>query len=367
MKLLTTSKNPVDRLFLGLVLILLAIGFFIFSSATLGLLARGSSFGTILLKQSVMGLAGGVGAYILSRVHYRHLRKIAFFAFIGSAMLTALILIPGLGFEHGGATRWLLVGGYSFQPAEFLKLGTVLYLAALFSSRYIKPSQFKQGLLPVILILSLVSGLLVTQPDTGTIAVIGVTAFCMYIVAGGRWLHAGILAAIATIAIVILVLNKSYIEERLIAFWNLDCTVAGSSYQVCQAKLAIGSGEIFGRGFGQSIQKFNLLPEQIGDSIFAVAAEEWGFVGSVTIVVLFALFTLRGLYLASHAPDTFARLLVVGIVILIASQSFVNIAAMLSLVPITGVPLLFISQGGTALIGALLGVGIILNISRYRT
>jgi len=368
MKIFRATKKPVDKIFLGLTLTLLGLGFFIFSSASLGLLASGTSFASVTLKQFAIGIVGGgIGTYILSRIHYPHLRKVAFWVFLSSMILTALVLIPGIGLTHGGATRWLVVGGFSFQPAEFLKLGTVLYVAALFSSRYMNPVHFKQGLLPLVIILTLVASLLVSQPDTGTIVVIGITIFAMYLAAGGSKLHAIIFALLGLIAFVALVLARPYIADRLITFLYPDRDAQGSGYQIKKAELAIGSGQITGRGFGQSIQKFNLLPEPVGDSIFAVAAEEWGFVGSVAIVLLFMFFTLRGLYLAARAPDTFARLLAVGIVILIASQSFINIGAMLQLIPLSGVPLLFISQGGTALLGALFGVGIVLNISRYRT
>lgn len=368
MHILTKSKNPVDRVFLILVAILIVFGLFIFSSASLGLLARGTSFSSVAFKQFVIGvIGGGVSAYFLSRIHYRNLRKIAFWVFILSLILTGLVLVPGLGFTHGGATRWLSIGGFTLQPAEFLKLGTVLYVAALYSSRHVHPDRFKEGLLPLIAILALVGGLLVMQPDTGTFAVIAVSLFSMYLVAGGRWRDIALLILLGVMALGVLAWQKPYIADRLKTFFHPDHDSLGSAYQVQQALLAVGSGEIFGRGFGQSVQKFNLLPEPVGDSIFAVAAEEFGFVGSTIIILLFVAFTLRGLHLAAHAPDSFARLLIIGIVILISSQSFVNIGAMLGIVPLTGVPLLFISKGGTALFAAMTSIGIVLNISRYRT
>ncbi|MDP3955730.1 MAG: FtsW/RodA/SpoVE family cell cycle protein [bacterium] len=368
MKFLTESKNPVDKVFLIIVVILLTFGIFIFSSASLGLLARGESFVAVALKQFVVGIVGGgIGAYMLSRFHYRNLRKIAFWFFVASVFLTALVFVPGLGYSHGGATRWLNIGGFRLQPAEFLKLGTVMYLSALFSSKHIQPDKFRQGFLPLFGVLGIVSGLLYMQPDTGTLAVIVFTSGVLYFIAGARWKHIATLGIICALAIAGLTISKHYIFDRIVTFLNPQNDAQGAGYQVQKALLAVGSGQIFGRGFGQSVQKFNLLPEPVGDSIFAVAAEEFGFIGSVTIVLLFLFFTLRGLYLAARAPDTFARLLIIGIVILISSQSFVNIGTMIGLVPLTGVPLLFISQGGTALLAALLGVGIILNISRYRT
>jgi len=175
-----------------------------------------------------------------------------------------------------------------------------------------------------------------------------------------------VLALLGLLAGGLLVISKPYIRDRLTTFMNPSADSQGSSYQVQQSLIAVGSGHIVGRGFGQSVQKFSYLPEPIGDSIFAVAAEEWGFVGSTLIVFLYLVFLLRALWLARRAPDMFGRLLIVGLATVVTVQSFVNIASMLALFPLSGMPLIFVSKGGTAMLVTLASIGIILNVSKYR-
>ncbi|MFC1733941.1 FtsW/RodA/SpoVE family cell cycle protein, partial [candidate division KSB1 bacterium] len=282
-----------------------------------------------------------------------------------SLVATAFVFVPGFGFELNGARRWVSILGFSFQPAEFLKLGFVLYLAAYLSGVKNKIGEFKHGLIPFALIMGIPSVILLLQPDTGTVLVLASAGIAMYITAGGKARDILILFLIGIIALSALAYQRPYIRDRLETFIRPGANLQESGYQLNQSLIAIGSGEIFGRGFGQSVQKFNYLPEPIGDSIFAVAAEEFGFAGAFVLIMLFLSFSFRGLKIASRAPDYFSGLLVVGIVILIISQSFINIGSMLGVFPLTGLPLLFISHGGTAMLFALGSVGIVLNISKY--
>ncbi len=204
------------------------------------------------------------------------------------------------------------------------------------------------------------------QPDTGSVLVIAVAGLAMFVTAGGRWRDVFIAGLIGIIFLAGLAYSRPYIFDRIETFIKPGEDLQGSSYQLNQSLIAIGSGQIFGRGFGQSVQKFNYLPEPIGDSIFAVAAEEWGFVGSTVLIFLFLAFAIRGLKIATWSSDIFGGLLATGIVILITVQSLVNIASMLGVFPLTGMPLLFVSHGGTALFFAMAEVGIILNISKQR-
>jgi cell division protein FtsW len=207
---------------------------------------------------------------------------------------------------------------------------------------------------------------LMLQPDTGTLSIMVASGIAMSIAGGVRIRHLALLGIIALLALTALAISRPYLMDRITTFMDPASDPHGSGYQIKQSLIAVGSGGWFGRGFGQSVQKFSYLPEPIGDSIFSVAAEEFGFLGSVSIVGLFLFFALRGLMIASRAPDRFGGLTVVGIVILLITQSFLNIASMLGLVPLTGEPLAFISHGGTALFFALAGVGIILNISSHK-
>ena len=253
------------------------------------------------------------------------------------------------------------------QPSEFLKLGFVFYFASWLSAVKNHVRSLLFGLLPLSVMMGLVGFLLLKQPDTGTFMIILGTAVAMFITAGAPWRYIGILGVSAVLGIALLSILRPYVQDRIFVFLNPALDPLGAGYQIKQSLLAIGSGEFFGRGFGQSVQKFNFLPEPISDSIFAVFAEEFGFLGGALLITLFIFFAFRGLYIAKHAPDYFSRLITVGLVILITSQAFLNIGSVLGVFPLTGLPLPFVSHGGTALMTTLLSVGIILNISKYKT
>jgi len=359
--------QKVNKLFLISTILLTVAGFFIFTSASLGLLAKeGGSFKDIAFNQIFLGLfLGTIALIVLSRIDYRVWRKYSLYIFLFSIVLTLLVFVPGLGFEHGGARRWLNLGSISFQPSEFLKLGFIIYFSAWLSGIKSGIGKISQGLIPFI-VLILATSFLLLQPDTDTFLIICVTGVAMFIAAGCKWRDIMIILVIGILGFTYIAFSKPYIQQRISTFFDPGSDSLGASYQIQQSLIAIGAGGFSGRGLGQSIQKFGFLPEPIGDSIFAVAAEEFGFLGSVTLIFLFVFFTLQGLRVAKEAPDLFGGLLTVGIVILIVSQSFFNIAAMLGIVPLSGMPLLFVSHGGTALFFTLSSVGIVLNVSRHK-
>lgn len=361
-------SRQIDKLFLGIVILLVAGGFFIFISAALGLAARdGVTFGAVAFNQIFFGLF--LGAILLvwfSKIPYAFWKKNSVYIFIFSLVLTALVFAPHIGFEYGGAKRWLLLGPLTFQPAEFLKFGVVLFLAAWFSSVKTKIGTFRWGFLPLVAVIGLAGVLLLLQPDTGTFLVILAASMSVFLVAGGRWRHLAMLIAGLLAGATVLIFTRPYLMDRVMTFLDPSRDPTGSGWQIQQALIAVGSGGVFGRGFGQSIQKFNFLPEPIGDSIFAVAAEEFGFIGAIALIALFVFFLLRGLHIARRAPDNFSGLLVTGIVTMIVAQSFLNIAALIGVMPLTGLPLIFVSHGGSALLIALAEIGIVLGISRYQ-
>lgn len=356
-----------DRTFLFTVITLVVVGFFIFASASLGLLARGgASFSSVAFSQLFLGMfLGSIALFVMSNIHYKHLKKYSIYIFIASFAATLLVFVPGLGISHNGATRWIEVFGLSFQPAEFLKLGFVIYFAAWLSGIRDKLHTFAYSVVPFIVLVGIVGLPLLLQPDTGTYLVVIAAGIAMFIAAGARIRDLFVLLLAGLLGAAALVLARPYIMDRILAFLDPSRDPLGTSYQIQQSLIAIGSGGLFGRGFGQSIQKFNYLPEPIGDSIFAVLAEEFGFIGSFMLIFLFLFFAWRGLRIAGRAPDHFGGLLVLGIVILIVAQSFINMASMLGVFPLTGLPLLFVSHGGSALFFTLLSVGIILNVSKY--
>lgn len=357
-----------DAVFLTITIILLSAGFFILASASLGMVAKTDKNAYYpLLKQM---LVGGVGGFILllatSRIHYKNWRKWALPLFIFSFLLTLLVLVPKIGFLHGGAKRWLLLGPFSFQPSELLKFSFVVYLSSWLAKRKNEIGSFRSGLLPFLIIAGFAAIALVLQPDIGTLGVMCITGAILFFLAGGKFTQIGIVIIAGLVALAILVSARPYMKSRVLVFMNNSFDTQGAGYQLNQAKIALGSGGIFGRGFGQGLSKFNNLPEAMGDSIFAVTGEEFGFLGTVSLVFLFVVFLYRALAIASSVPDSFGRLLVSGIAILIVLQAFINMYAIVGLVPLTGLPLIFISQGGSALAIAMAEIGVILNVSKSR-
>ncbi len=362
------KENRVDWWFLVSVITMTAVGFFIFSSASLGLFAReGARFSSVAFSQIFFGIfLGSVACFITSKINYLFWKKYAFYFFIASIIATLLVFVPGIGFAHGGAARWISILGFSFQPSELLKIGFLIYIAAWISGIKKNVETFKLGMLPFAVLTGIVGIVLLAQPDTDTYIILAGTALGMFMISGGKWKHIAIVVASALVVFALIALARPYIRERLLVFIHPSHDQLGSSYQLNQSLIAIGSGRFLGRGFGQSVQKFNFLPEPIGDSIFAVMAEEFGFVGGIALIFLFVFFTFRGMRISMNSPDTFGGLLAFGIVILIVAQSFVNIGAMVGVLPLSGIPLLFVSHGGSALFITLAEAGIVLNISRYQ-
>ena len=356
----------VDKVFLGLLISLIVMGVFVFISASFGVLAKNSDkFYSILFNQLVLGLGLGIIAFFITlHIPYKFWRKYSIYIFLGSLVLTALVFIPGLGFEHAGAQRWVSIGPISFQPAEFLKIGFIIYFAAWLSWVKDRVSNFKFGILPFLIFISFAAVVLLRQPDVKSFLLILISSLIMLFVSGISWKNIIGLGLVTVFGLLILIYFMPYLSGRIQTFLEPARDPRGSSYQLQQSLIAIGSGGLFGRGYGQSIQKFSYLPEPQGDSVFAVLGEELGFVGGVVLILLYIAFALRGLRIAYRSPDIFSRLLVTGIVILITAQAFLNISSITGVFPLTGVPLPFVSHGGTALATFLAAVGIILNISK---
>lgn len=340
-----------------------------FVSASLGVLAKNkNTFYSILFNQLVLGLGIGLlGMYFALKIDYKIWRKFSFLIFLASIFATAAVFIPNLGFSHGGAERWITLGPLgTFQPAEFLKFGFIIYFAAWLSWAKNRVKDFKFGILPLIIMLGIIAFILFKQPDTKSFILIAVTGIAMLFLSNVPLKYIIGTGVLAIAGLAVLVYTTPYLQERVKTFIDPTQDAKGSSYQIQQSFIALGSGGIFGRGFGQSIQKFSYLPEPQGDSIFAVLGEELGFIGGVALILLYLLFALRGLRIANHSPDLFSRLLVAGIVILITAQSFMHIASVIGVFPLTGVPLVFISHGGTSLMIDLIAIGIVLQVSKFQ-
>lgn len=316
--------------------------------------------------QLLYGVIPGFAAlYVVQKIDYEFWKKISFPLFVASIICLIMVFIPGIGNKIYGASRWIQLGPFSFQPSEMLKLSLIVYLAAWLENRRESIKDFYEGLLPFAAILSVISFLLMKQPDMGTLGVVILISMSIYFISGARLSHIAAMGALGFAALFLLIKFESYRMDRLLVFLHPELDPKGIGYQINQALLAIGSGGIFGVGLGHSLQKFNYLPEPVGDSIFAIIGEELGMLGGIVLVSLFVMLALRGLKIARNAPDRFSRLVACGIVSWVIFQAFINISAISGLIPLTGIPLPFISYGGTSLVFLMAGMGILLNISKH--
>jgi cell division protein FtsW len=359
----------VDKTLLITTIILLVSGLVIFASAALGVLAvNESKFYAVIKTQLIYALLGGGFALCLGTViSYTWYKKHAFVLFGVALFATACVFVPFLSKYHGGAHRWIEIGSLSLQPSEALKFTFVIVVAYWCTKYRNRFKEWRIGLLPYLLCVGIVSFLLLAQPDFGTYAVIMVASFITYFVGGARKKHIQILIITGIMGFVVLISIRPYMLERVKTFINNTHDPRGSSWQLNQSLIALGSGGLTGRGLGQSVQKFNYLPEPIGDSIFAVLGEEVGFMGALYLLLLYGIVGIRGYVIFRDTPDQFGRLLAIGIVGIIITQATLNIGSMIGILPLTGVPLPLVSHGGTALMVSLFELGVLLNISKSIT
>lgn len=287
--------------------------------------------------------------------------------FFGINLLLLLALfLPGIGANYGTSTSWISVPILpSIQPAEVVKLALIFYLAVWMEKRQEHVNTFQYGFLPFTVILSMAVVLLALQPDFGSVLVIAVIAATMFFAAGGSFLHILSGGFLATLLAYPIIMSKEYLRKRFITFFNPDLDPLNIGFQVKQALIAIGNGGFFGVGFGKSVQKFGYLPEVQGDTIFAAAAEELGFLRIVLLILCYLIIAWRGYHIALRARDRFSMLVAVGITTWLTFQAIINIGVNLAILPLTGLTLPFVSYGGSSLITALIGAGVLLNISRY--
>lgn len=351
-----------------MVLLLVLFGLVMLSSA--GVVEGQKKFGSpyyFFKHQLLYGVLPGLALFFLAaRVSYRLWRKLALPLLILAIALMVLVFLPHFGLTVKGARRWVALGPVIFQPAEFLKLAVIVYLAAWFGSRGTLALGRPQALAPFLLVLAFVTLLLILQPDIKTLVLIGLIGLAIYFFAGAKFNH--ILVLLLIIAILVGALSFApYRLNRIRAYLNPAADKQGVSYHINQALIGVGSGGLIGVGFGQSKQKINYLPEPVGDSIYAVIVEELGLAGGSAVLALFVglLWTLASI--AKRARDPFGRLFTLGMAVWILAQMFVNIAAILSIIPLTGVPLPFFSYGSSSLLALLAGLGIVLNISNSKS
>ena len=318
------------------------------------------------LKRQIIWVTMGMIAMLLTlNIDYHAWKKFGTPILIITIILLSLVLIPGFGKVVNGARRRLGFGSLYLQPSEIAKLSMVLFSSASLAGQQEKIRSFLKGLLPQLVILLVIFGLILKEPDLGTALAIGGTIFILLFTAGAKLSHLTSLGVIGIVGIVAAIILEPYRLKRLLAFSNPWADPLDTGYHIIQSLYALGSGGLFGVGLGRSREKFLYLPEPHTDFIFAILGEELGFIGTITVILLFFLFAWRGYKIAISAPDIYGSLLAAGLTTMIVLQALMNIAVVTASMPVTGIPLPFISFGGSALIFTLAGVGILLNISRY--
>lgn len=333
-----------------------------------------ASVGTDLsyaLRHVIWLILGSVAAVITTALDYRIWRRFAVVALVAAIGLLSVVLLPGIGDTRLGAQRWIALGPLSFQPSEIAKLTIVLYLANWLATKGDRIRQFRYGVVPFIILLGAFAGLTVLQPDLGSSIVLVLIGFALFFAAGAALSHCISLGAAGLAVTLLLAFGSSYRRDRITIFLSSDQELFDPNgllrtlgWQIAQARLAFGGGGWFGVGLGAGRQKFQWLPHAHNDAIFAVIGEELGIIGCAVVLMLFLILAWRGLSIARRAPDRFGALLAVGITTWLVGQALINIGGITSTLPFTGIPLPFVSYGGSALVSSLAAIGILLNISR---
>ena len=340
----------------GLVMVLSASG-------VEGLDEEGSSW-AFFRKQLVWTGLGGVAAYRGSRLDYRVLRRWATPFLLISLALLGLVLVPGVGMNVNGASRWLGYGSLSIQPSEFAKLAVLLWAADLLARRADLMARSAVTVRPVMFVLAVTSGLIMLQPNLGTTIVVASIAFVVLFVAGAPMAPLAGYGAVGAAAGLFLALHEPYRRARVTAFLDPWADAANTGYQTIQGQIGLATGGVAGLGLGESRAKWGFLPYAHTDFIFAIIGEELGLVGALVVVALFLTFAVAGIHTALEAPDRFGTLVAAGVTAWILVQAFVNIGAVVGQLPVTGVPLPFVSYGGSSLLVTMMAVGVLLNIAR---
>ena len=350
---------------------LLLFGLFVMGATSFALsLEQHNNVWYIFLHQALMVGIGGFLGFVAYKLPLKFLQKIAPFLFLLNLVLIFLVFCPGIGIETKGAHRWLKFPGFSFQPSEFLKISFILYLSAWLSSKGRSQKQKGKGitLIPFLIILGVLFAGLILQPDMTTLMIICLVGALMYFASKAPWWHIFIMIGIGGVGFFVATILEPYRLNRVLTMFQPHIDPMGKGFQLKQAAVAIGSGKIFGVGDGFSLglsrQKFGFLPESLTDSIFAIVGEELGFLGAVFLISLFLLLCYKGLKLAKQKGQTFEGFLVLGITCWITLQSLANIGGIVGILPLGGIPLPFFSYGGSHIMAELIGVGLLLNVSK---
>jgi cell division protein FtsW len=359
-------KLTPDMWLFGVAVALLSVGVvMVYSASAIVAAGRFHDPYFFLKKQLFWAVLGAAALWGALRLDYRRLERLALPILVAAGLLLVLVLIPPFGQDINGTRRWIRVGPVSFQPAELAKIALVLYLAAFLARARKESQEFWRGIAPALAVAGGMAGLVLLQPDLGNCVTLLALTLALLFLAGGRVRHLALVVLPALPLIAIAVWMAPYRLRRITAFLDPWSDPRGSGFQIIQSWLALGSGGIFGRGVGGSQQKLFYLPESHTDFIFAVLGEELGLVGGLVVLSLFVTFVWRGLRVGLRAPDAFGSYLALGITLLVATQTLVNLGVVTGLLPTKGLPLPFISFGGSALLMTMVSTGVLLNISQH--
>jgi len=343
---------------------MLSIGMIMVLSASSPTSITGNSKDAFLYfkKQLMWSGVGLIAMFVAANYNYRKLARLV----LPAAVMTIFLLLAVFGFEaRNGAHSWIIIGNFQFQPSEFVKLCVILMLARIISIKKEKMASFKEGLAPALILVAVVCGLIVAEPDLGSAVAIAVTSFVLLYTGGAQWKYLIGLVGIGIGLIVLAIWLEPYRINRITGFIDPFADPLKSGYQIIQSLYAIGSGGLFGVGLGRSMQKFGHIPEQHTDFIFSILSEELGFIGGAFIILLFLFFAARGYRIAKYCKDEFGSILACGITTMILVEAVINLAVVTSSMPVTGITLPFISYGGSSLVFKMGAIGVLLNISRY--
>ncbi|MGL4739606.1 MAG: putative lipid II flippase FtsW [Sarcina sp.] len=359
---------PFDYALLVVILVILSFGVIMVYSASFykGIIDYSNS-SYFFVRQAAFAVIGLIGMYVVSRINYKYYKKLVMIGLAASFLMVMITIlkIPGMTHSALGATRWLKFGFITVQPSEFVKYAVVLAMAVKLSDMGAEIKSFKKGVLRVLGVAAFFSVLIIVQKNLSIAGVILITAIIMIFAAGAKLKHMGILFSFGATMATLAVLIAPFRMKRIMSFMNPWADPSATGYQIIQSFYALGSGGLFGLGLGESRQKTMYLPEPHNDFIFAIIAEELGLIGCIFLILLFVFFVYRGIVIAITAKDSYGRFLALGITSIIGVQAIINIAVVTGSMPVTGVPLPFMSYGGTALCINLFAMGVLLNISRF--
>jgi len=367
-KNISLIKINIEYYFLFIITaLLLATGIVMVSSASMpfGESYYNDSF-YFIKKEIIWSVISIIVLFIFSKIDYHKIAKISNFIMLISIFLLIIVLIPGIGKEVGGARRWINFPFIGIQPSEFAKIAVIIYLSNYFDKKNKDIDKIKTVILPPLVFILLITILIFIEPDFSVGVTIWIIVFILMFVGGVRFKHLlSIIFGWVVLSVSFLFL-ENYRAERIMSFLNKTNEITGSNFQISQSLIALGSGSIFGVGFGNSLQKYSYLPEANTDFIFSIIGEEFGLIGTLFVIILFILFAYIGIRIALKAQDYVGKLITIGITSLVTIQAIINILVTIGAVPVTGMALPFISMGGSSLVSTMIGVGIVLNISKYK-